>query len=264
MLVWPLPKAISNQQFGYFLAYWKASTPGFRPQTPKDDGPSQTSPLFPAALHSYCDENAGSPFLPSSHQRTLELPNYPPSEDSASPAAQAPGNQALKSTGLDSTSRLPHMHSNPLKTHSFIYVFNVVNGQLNELRFVIFMVNLKSRSCWLILLVDSKTERNCRPCRDSNRHLMLNYSWPEQKKLDFLAQRPGDQRKQSHTPAQSSPQCPPTSNWKGPLGTLVQLVKVPGAQPQRGAEFSAAETTGRDASLHHSALFQSFGKPSGE
>lgn len=59
-----------------------------------------------------------------------------PSEDSASPAAYAPGIQALKSTGLDSTILLPLLHSNPLNTHSFIYVFNVVNGQLNELRFV--------------------------------------------------------------------------------------------------------------------------------
>lgn len=35
--------------------------------------------------------------------------------------------------------------------------FNVATGSLNELQFVIFMVNLESRSCWLILLVGGKT-----------------------------------------------------------------------------------------------------------
>lgn len=65
----------------------------------------------------------------------------------------------------------------PRNTNSFIYVFNVANGQLNELQLVIFMVNLKPRSCWLILLLGSKTGRQWCCCRrDPNRHLMLNYS----------------------------------------------------------------------------------------
>lgn len=76
--------------------------------------------------------------------------------------------------------------------HLFMF-FNVVNGQLNELQFVIFMVNLKSRSCWLILLVGSKTRRNsCSSSSNSNRHFMLNYGHrPEQKaRLDFRAEQP--------------------------------------------------------------------------
>lgn len=63
---------------------------------------------------------------------------------------------------------------NPPNTHIRLCMcFNVVNGQLNELQFVIFMVNLKSRSCWLILLVGGKTRRkSCCDSRGSNRHFM--------------------------------------------------------------------------------------------
>jgi hypothetical protein len=69
------------------------------------------------------------------------------------------------------------------RTRSFISVFNVVNGQLNELQFVIFMVNLKSCSCWLILLVGGKTRRNsCRRRSNSNRHFMLNYVYGQNKR----------------------------------------------------------------------------------
>lgn len=104
------------------------------------------------------------------------------------------------------------------------------------------MVNLKSRSCWLILLVDGKTRRNCHPCRDSNKHFMLNYSGLEQKEEeDFLeqAQWSGDPTKRSH---RRGPQLNPRHSAHPPrIGKarsdiLVQLVKVPGAQPQRCAE----------------------------
>lgn len=44
----------------------------------------------------------------------------------------------------------------PTQIHLFM-CFNVATGSLNELQFVIFMVNLESRSCWLILLVGGKT-----------------------------------------------------------------------------------------------------------
>lgn len=78
--------------------------------------------------------------------------------------------------GLVPLPSLSCLRFGPRNTNSFIYVFNVANGQLNELQFVIFMVNLKSRSCWLILLLGSKTGRQRCCCRrDSNRHLMLNY-----------------------------------------------------------------------------------------
>ena len=79
--------------------------------------------------------------------------------------------------------------------HRFIYLCfsNVVNGQLNELQFVIFMVNLKSRSCWLILLVGGKTRgKSCSSSSNSDRHFMLNYGHrPEQKaRPDFRAEQP--------------------------------------------------------------------------
>lgn len=82
-----------------------------------------------------------------------------------------------------------------LRIHRCIYFcfFNVVNGQLNELQFVIFMVNLKSSSCGLILLVGGKTRTDsCCTGTNSNRHFMLNYGHrPEQKaQPDFQAQRP--------------------------------------------------------------------------
>lgn len=119
------------------------------------------------------------------------------------------------------------------------------------MRFVIFMVNLKSRSCWLILLVDGKTRRNCRPCRDSNRHFMLNYSWPEQKEEpDFAILRPRDQRKRSRSPDSSST----LATTPVHVGNPVQLVKVPGAQPQRDVE----QRQRRRPTLHLSVLFQSF------
>lgn len=141
-------------------------------------------------------------------------------------------------------------------TDSFIYVFNVVNGQLNELRFVIFMVNLKSRSCWLILLVDGKTRRNCRPCRDSNKHFMLNYSGLEQKEeQDFPAQWPGDPTKRSHRrpPQLNHHNAHPPRIGKAGSGILVQLVKVPGAWPQRGAELLLAREE-----MHNHPFFTSF------
>lgn len=179
-------------------------------------------------------------------------------------AAHAPGNQALKSTGLDSTTQLPCTHSIPLNAHSFIYVFNVTKGQLNELRFVIFMVNLKSRSCWLILLVDSKTERNCRPCRDSNRHLMLNYSWPEQKKRDFLAQRPGDQRKKFHSPDSSSILTTMLIHLELERPTQHPSPASEGAQTQSGAELFRCGDQGQRSKLSLSFSSPSIGKPSGE
>lgn len=61
---------------------------------------------------------------------------------------------------------------NPPKAQLHLFMcFNVVNGQLNELQFVIFMVNLKSRSCWLILLVGGQTRgKSCRRRGGSNGH----------------------------------------------------------------------------------------------
>lgn len=130
-------------------------------------------------------------------------------------------------------------------TDSFIYVFNVVNGQLNELLFVIFMVNLKFRSCWLILLVDGKTRRNCRPCRDSNKHFMLNYSGLEQKEeQDFPAQWP----KISH---RRGPQLNPRHNAhpprieKGPLGHPSPACEGPWCSASKGCRASPGKR--RDA-----------------
>lgn len=134
-------------------------------------------------------------------------------------------------------------------TDSFIYVFNVVNGQLNELRFVIFMVNLKFLSCWLILLVDGKTRRNCRPCRDSNKHFMLNYSGLEQKEeQDFLAQWPGDPTKIPH---RRGPQLNPRHNahppriGKGPLGHPSPACEGPWCSASKGCRASPGKR--RDA-----------------
>lgn len=76
--------------------------------------------------------------------------------------------------------------------HLFMF-FNVVNGQLNELQFVIFMVNLKSRSRWLILLVGSKTRgKPCSSSSNSDRHFMLNYGHRLEQKArpDFRAEQP--------------------------------------------------------------------------
>lgn len=67
---------------------------------------------------------------------------------------------AVQGLGSIAIALLPVFHPLEHKTHLCIYVFNVANGQLNELQFVIFMVNLKSRSCWLILLFGSKTGRD--------------------------------------------------------------------------------------------------------
>lgn len=75
--------------------------------------------------------------------------------------------------------------------HLFMF-FNVVNGQLNELQFV-FMVNLKSRSRWLILLVGGKTRgKPCSSNSNSDRHFMLNYGHRLEQKArpDFRAEQP--------------------------------------------------------------------------
>lgn len=99
------------------------------------------------------------------------------------------------------------------QTHLFMF-FNVVNGQLNELQFVIFMVNLKSRSCWLILLVGGKTRRNsCSRSSNSNKHFMLNYSHrPEQKARPDFQEEHGPASDQRNDPSarRTRPRAPAT------------------------------------------------------
>lgn len=99
----------------------------------------------------------------------------------------------------------------PRNTNSLIYVFNVANGQLNELQFVIFMVNLKSCSCWLILLLGSKTGRHwCCCSRDPNRHLMLHYGHGQNKGAPGRTAGRGAQSEPPRVPARC-PSHPPLS-----------------------------------------------------
>lgn len=137
----------------------------------------------PCLLARYNAKDTGSAFLPSSGPSKDPCERLPCPRRQWHPGCTRSWHPSLEVHRLGfNRSVFSHAFQPSEYTDSFIYVFNVVNGQLNELRFVIFMVNLKSRSCWLILLVDGKTRRNCRPCCVSNKHFMLNYSGLEQKK----------------------------------------------------------------------------------
>lgn len=153
--------------------------------------------------------------------------------------------------------------------------FNVANGQLNELQFVIFMVNLKSRSRWLILLLGGTTRRNsCRSSSHSNRHLMLSHSHrPEQKaQPDFqapwpLAGLPACGRPEPTDPSPGLRAPHPTSKLRKPvwhpdygLNVSRAPTRRPAAsapsEPRRGAGvWGAAAGTQAEAILRSSPLF---------
>lgn len=98
----------------------------------------------------------------------------------AVPRAQA---LALGSGGRSRVAGLLAALPPPIAQTRLCVCFNVANAQLNELRFVIFMVNLKSRSCWLILLVGSKTRgRSRRGGRDLHRRFRCRYSRRQDKR----------------------------------------------------------------------------------
>lgn len=182
---------------------------------------------------------------------------------------QAP---ALQPRGLRSTAPAsPPRRLSPRNTqpHLFmcVFFFNVANGQLNELQLVIFMVNLNSRSCWLILLLSSKTGRN--PCCSgghSNRHRMLNYGHrPEQKaQPDSQAQWPGRvalragggrTRCESRAPRPSLTRPPRLPHEAAQLGTRLwsERAQCPKSAP-RGPPGSRASPCARSEALLSSRL----------
>lgn len=112
---------------------------------------------------------------------------------------------------------LPRGRFSPLDTQTHLFTcVRAASAQLNELQFVIFMVNLNSRSCWLILLLGGTTGGGSRRSRrESNRHWMSHYGHrPPQPDARAAAPAGGPWR----TPEPGSRRAPRLQSSEAPCG----------------------------------------------